>query len=165
MTKPYRKNIRRMFLYIIITFIIMEILVGWIHEVGHAVACLAYGLEPEFQLVVIGNSYGWCDIQTMSQAFNIWLAGGSIAGTVAISSGFLLRKKYSWFYATMFAVGVGHFVRAIIEAGFHDFYLTQQGTTGQIISLIVGVVLILTVRQMIIMPIKTREETNEPKEV
>ena len=114
-------NRKRVLICLVIFFALLPVF-SYLHEVGHALVCIADGNEAEISVDFFNGGTTLChgDVSNLS-AYKI--SGGLAAGIIGTTIGIaLFRWKIPFIALT--TIGAGHLVNAIIEA-FADSYFTH----------------------------------------
>ena len=114
-------NRKRVLICLLIFFALLPVF-SYLHEVGHALVCIADGNEPEISVDIFNGGTTLCH-GDVSNLFAYKISGGLLAGIVGTTVGIaLFRWKIPFIAIT--TIGVGHLVNAGIET-FSDSYFTH----------------------------------------
>ena len=121
-TRYARKlNRKRVLICLLIFFALLPVF-SYLHEVGHALVCIADGNEAEISVDIFNGGITLCH-GGVSNLFAYKISGGLLAGIVGTTIGIaLFRWKIPFIAIT--TIGIGHLVNAGIET-FADSYFTH----------------------------------------
>ena len=110
---------------IIALFFVIVLIVPFtvIHEIGHSLVCLADGHEFHIYIEIFTSSSMICKGK-ISHLTLFNAAGGVLAAVVAIVVILLLRCGF--ITIAMGSIAISHAMNAIIEAGFHESYMSAD---------------------------------------
>ena len=116
-------NRKRVLICLVIFFALLPVF-SYLHEVGHALVCIADGNEAEISVDFFNGCTTLCH-GDVSNLFAYKISGGLAAGIIGTTIGIaLFRWKIPFIALT--TIGAGHLVNAVIEA-FADSYFTHGG--------------------------------------
>ena len=116
-------NRKRVLICLVIFFALLPVF-SYLHEVGHALVCIADGNEAEISVNFFNGGTTLCH-GDVSNLFAYKISGGLAAGIIGTTIGIaLFRWKIPFIALT--TIGAGHLVNAVIEA-FADSYFTHGG--------------------------------------
>ena len=125
-------NRKRVLICLVIFFALLPVF-SYLHEVGHALVCIADGNEAEISVDFFNGGTTLCH-GDVSNLFAYKISGGLAAGIIGTTIGIaLFRWKIPFIALT--TIGAGHLTNAVIEA-FADSYFTH----GSEWSLFLGLV-------------------------
>ena len=131
---PYAKklNRKRVLICLIVFFALLPVF-SYLHEVGHALVCIADGNEPEISVDIFNGGTTLCH-GDVSNLFAYKISGGLLAGIVGTTVGIALFRWKIPFIALV-TIGIGHLVNAGIEA-FADSYFTHGNEWGLVMGFV-----------------------------
>jgi len=112
------------FKYAVITMLVLVIPFNVLHELGHLIPCWIDGNEGTMSIGLL-FSQATCTGLDDSAVFAFF--GGTFAAIVA----FVLLStprinKFPFLVVTLVSFGIGHFLNAIIEGFFREWYMTSD---------------------------------------
>ena len=132
-TRHAKKLDRKRVLICLLVFFALLPVFSYLHEVGHALVCLADGNEPEISVDIFNGGTTLCH-GDVSNLFAYKISGGLLAGIIGTTAGIaLFRWKIPFVDIT--TIGIGHLVNAGIEA-FADSYFTNGGEWGLVMGFV-----------------------------
>jgi len=112
------------FKYSVIAMLVLVIPFNVIHELGHLIPCWIDGNEGTMS---IGLLFSQATCSGLDDSFIFAFFGGIFATIVAFVCVSIPRiNKFPYLVVTLFSFGIGHFLNAVIEGFFRDWYMTSD---------------------------------------